>query len=167
MKKMFLFVLVIASFSANAISFPQWTSDTTIIDNSSDSGDINISIALTKDQHWFIIGTLPDKGTPDAINYLNQVSADEDTAGSKSLTVVTKCRFVVYVYRACAALPEGIADKPNAEMKEALLPQIVGPNPEEPLFPWLVRNILAIMADHERRRQEIILTGKAFTDSID
>jgi hypothetical protein len=88
-----------------------------------------VSISLKGKYHAFIYSLMPDKGSSDAINYVNQVRAAFDTTfdTAKVITVVVSYAMVAQMYFTIGSQQERLSATDNAEIKDALIPQLYVP----------------------------------------
>lgn len=88
-----------------------------------------VSISLKGKYHAYIYSLMPDKGSADAINYVNQVRAAFDTTydTAKMVTVVVSYSMVAQMYFTIGSQQERLSATDNAEIKDALIPQLYTP----------------------------------------
>lgn len=77
----------------------------------------------------FIYALMPDKGSVDAINFVNQVRAAYDTSfdTARVVTVTVSYSMVANMYFTIGSQQERLAAVDNAEIKDALIPQLYTP----------------------------------------
>lgn len=114
MKKILFALFLFASFAASAQSV--------------DSTKILQTITLAQRYHVYILSNLSDWGSPETINYINQVRSDYDTANmNKPITVTAPSAFIRDAYRQLSYQAEGQATVYNAAINQALGSQITNP----------------------------------------
>jgi hypothetical protein len=131
MKKFFLGLIVLLSFNRSFAQEPV------------DSSAIPQTIALSQDQHIYLIGFMGEIRSAEKIKYVNQVAAQYDsTDTAKVITVVAPSSLIVRMYQTMTVLPEGVGYIYNNAIKDALMPQITNA--------WLGARIMDIIADNNR-----------------
>lgn len=90
-----------------------------------DSTQIVQTITLAQKYHVYILGNLNNWGTPEAINYINQVRGQYDTTNENHpITVNVPSGFIRDAYQQMSFQPEGQATQYNDLIKNALGPQV-------------------------------------------
>jgi biopolymer transport protein ExbD len=125
-----------------------------------------ITISLKAKHHAFIVSLMPSKQLPDEIRYLNQVSQaiTLDASGNvadtaQMITVTVSCDLVKRLYLVIGSQQERISSVFNAEIKEALFPQLYA-------RPQLLSDIYSIAMQNAQETGTLVQAGFDFLKAI-
>ncbi|MFL5786732.1 MAG: hypothetical protein ACJ748_01655 [Flavisolibacter sp.] len=146
MKKILLSVFTILFFTA---SYAQFVPDSIV--------NKQIDITLKGKHHGFIYALMPDKGSVEARNYANQLAKfkkpDNSFDTAQLMTVTVSYSMVASMYFIIGSQQERLASVDNAEIKDALIPQLMVPQ-----YLDLLQAIMAI-GDKNKAETETIRTN--------
>lgn len=155
--KKFLFIL---SFSiASIVSFAQFQFPNDSIANK------EVTISLQGKYHGLIYELMQDRGTSDAINYVNQLAkykkADNSFDTSEVMPITVKYRMIPMVYLLLGSNQERLTATDNAEMKLLLKDQLSQPLDANgvPIYLDLLMVIKSIDDENIRQRELIRQAG--------
>lgn len=119
-----------------------------------------IQITLKAKYHAYIVSLMPDRGDVAKINYLLQVRAAIITYdGEQDISVTVPEDLVTSMYKIIGSQQERLAAADNAEIKQALIPQLMG-NAD------LLQTIQGITADNANQTEALRQSGVDFIMSI-
>lgn len=125
----------------------------------------SVDITLKAKYHAIIISLIPDKGSAEAINYINQVrqAQGSNTTYDTSLLVTTTVsyRMVANMYYQIGCQSERLMASDNLAIKNALIPQLYNAT-----YMDLLQVISAITSKNGEETEIIRKTGEYFIMSI-
>lgn len=121
-----------------------------------DSSGIMVSITMPAKHYYFLVKYMHDDSDPEVHRFIQQIAQQTaDTATripAVDYVATVECRIVAKVYRHVGLLPEYIASILNSDMKDRLMPQIVG-------YSWLFRELVAIQISNQQELDAACLDG--------